>query len=121
MLFQLFHHPCIMMTYLVTASYSNLCHRYHKKFGMISFSRQMSIFVRTRDPRWRRCIYLFFCMEKSRQMACPNGLLPLTLLYLHLHEIVEGLYFYFSLSVCVCVPVNKMPAERINQFGCGFR
>ena len=24
---------------------------------------------------------------------------------LHLHEIVEGLYFYLSLSVCVCVCV----------------
>ena len=53
-------------------------------------------------------------------------------LFLHLHEIVEGLYFYFSLSVClyvcvivcvcvcVCVSVNKIPAERMHQFGCGF-
>ena len=46
---------------------------------------------------------------------------------LHLHEIVEGLYFHFSLSVCLCVClcvrrflVNKIPAERMNRFGCGF-
>ena len=50
-------------------------------------------------------------------------------LLLHLHENVEGLYFHFSLSVClslcVCVSssflVNKIPAERRHQFGCGFR
>ena len=51
-------------------------------------------------------------------------------IFLHLHEIVEGLYFYFSLSVCVsvclslCVSnflVNKIPAERMHRFGRGFR
>ena len=41
--------------------------------------------------------------------------------FLHLHEIVEGLYFHFSLSVCVCVClsgflVNKIPAERMHRF-----
>ena len=45
---------------------------------------------------------------------------------LHLHEIVEGLYFHYSLSVCVCVcvwvclSVNKIPAERMRRFGCSF-
>ena len=49
------------------------------------------------------------------------------LIFLHLHEIVEGLYFQFSLSVClsVCVSgsflVNKIPAERMHRFGRGFR
>ena len=49
-------------------------------------------------------------------------------LLLHLHEIVEGLYFHFSLSVSlsVCLSVrsflvNKIPAERMNRFGRGFR
>ena len=48
---------------------------------------------------------------------------------LHLHEIVEGLYFHFSLSVCVCLClcvcptllVNKIPAERMHRFGHVFR
>ena len=47
---------------------------------------------------------------------------------LHLHEIVEGLYFHCNLSVCLCVCVsvcpalivNKIPAERMNRFGRGF-
>ena len=29
--------------------------------------------------------------------------------FLHLHEIVEGLYFHFSLSVCLCVCVSVCP------------
>ena len=45
--------------------------------------------------------------------------------FLHLHEILEGLYFHCSLSVCLSVCpallVNYIPAERINQFGRGFR
>ena len=45
--------------------------------------------------------------------------------FLHLHEIVEGLYFRFSLSVCVsecpALLVNKIPAERMHRFGRGFR
>ena len=55
--------------------------------------------------------------------------------FLHLHEIVEGLYFHSSLSVCLCVCVsvclcvcvsgsflvNKIPAERVHRFGRGFR
>ena len=52
---------------------------------------------------------------------------------LHLHKIVEGLYFHCSLSVClsvclcvcVCVSgyflVNKIPAKRIHRFQRGFR
>ena len=51
---------------------------------------------------------------------------------LHLHEIVEELYFHCSLSVClpvclcvcVCVcpamHVNKIQAERMNRFGRGL-
>ena len=34
------------------------------------------------------------------------------ILSLHLHEIVEGLYFHCSLSVCVCV----CPALLVNKF-----
>ena len=52
----------------------------------------------------------------------------LTVGFLHLHEILEGLYFHFSLSVslcvCMCVQrflVNKIPAERMYRFGHGFR
>ena len=49
--------------------------------------------------------------------------------FLHLHEIVEGLYFHCSLSVCLsvcvcvsgCILVNKIPAERMHRFGRGFR
>ena len=46
-----------------------------------------------------------------------------SILLLHIHEKVEGLYFYFSLSfsVCVCpaLLVNKIPL--IHWFGRGFR
>ena len=51
--------------------------------------------------------------------------------FLHLSEIVEGLYFHCSLSVsvcmCVCVCVcpallvNKIQAERMHRFWRGFR
>ena len=70
----------------------------------------------------------FFCQiwEKSRSLAT---LLINRVILLHLHEIVEGLYFHFSLSVClsvcVCVSgsflVNKIPAERMHRFRRGFR
>ena len=65
--------------------------------------------------------------------ACLNGRVG----FLHLHKIVEGLYFHFSLSVCLCVRVsvcpcvcvsvcpaflvNKILAERMHRFGRGFR
>ena len=32
----------------------------------------------------------------------------LILFLLHLHKIMEGLYFHYSLSVCVCVYMSKM-------------
>ena len=51
--------------------------------------------------------------------------------FLHLYEIVEGLYFHCNLSVCLSVClwvwlfpallVSKIPAERMTRFGCGFR
>ena len=45
--------------------------------------------------------------------------------FLHLHEIVEGLYFHCSLSVCLCVCpailVNKILAERMQRLRRGFR
>ena len=42
--------------------------------------------------------------------------------FLHLYEIVEGLYFYFSLTVCACacLSVNKIPAKRMDRYGCSF-
>ena len=52
---------------------------------------------------------------------------------LHLHEIVEELYFHFSLSVCVCLyvclsvclsvslSVSTLAGEPIYQFWCDFR
>ena len=44
---------------------------------------------------------------------------------LHLHEIVEGLYFYFSLSVCACVCVcvrlwTKCWSNRYTDFDAVF-
>ena len=44
------------------------------------------------------------------------------LISLHLHEIVEGLYFHFSLSVCVCVrvsvrlSVSTLAGEPLDRF-----
>ena len=62
---------------------------------------------------------------QTQLLFWPN----IILLFLHLHEIVEGLYFYCSLSVCLSVCdskcpallVNKIPAERMHLFGHGFR
>ena len=45
------------------------------------------------------------------------AMLEVTVLLLHLHEIVKGLYFHCSLSVCLALLVNKMPAERMNRLG----
>ena len=53
----------------------------------------------------------------------------LRIMFLHLHEIEEGLYFNCSLSVClslclsVCsaLLVNKIQAEPMHQFGRDFR
>ena len=57
----------------------------------------------------------------------------ISLAFFHLHEIAEGLYFHCSLSMCLCVCecvkvcvcpallVHKIPAERMNRFGPGFR
>ena len=47
--------------------------------------------------------------------------------FLHLHDILEGLYFHCSLSVCVSVCVcvcpailvNKIPAERMHRYCTG--
>ena len=42
-------------------------------------------------------------------------------MFLHLHEIMEWLYFHCSLSVCVsvyvsvCLSVNRIPAKRIHR------
>ena len=77
----------------------------------------------------------FFCCSISKVSTISRILIQICMLraFLHLHEIVEGLYFHCSLSVCVCVCVclsvcvsgwilvNKIPAERMNRFGCGFR
>ena len=67
----------------------------------------------------------------SLSLSLSLSFSPSLRLFSHLHEIVEGLYFHRCLSVCVCVClsecvsgsflVNKMPAERMHQFGCGFR
>ena len=80
----------------------------------------------------------FLCSNSRKQMI-SLAVKPvfahyfLLVFLLHLHEIVEGLYFHCSLSVCVCVSVclsvcvsgwilvNKIPAERMNRFWCGFR
>ena len=49
----------------------------------------------------------------------------ITFSFLHLHEIVEGLYFHFSLSVCVCVCVSvrlltKCRSNRYTNFDAVF-
>ena len=70
------------------------------------------------------CLLLLNCAfpKKRRQVT--------EIIFLHLHEIVEGLYFHSSLSVCLCVClsvcvseflVNKIPAERMHRFGRSFR
>ena len=61
--------------------------------------------------------------------VCLFVYLSVCLIFLHLHKIVEGLYFHCSLSVCLCVCVsvrpallvNKILAQRMNRVGRGFR
>ena len=88
--------------------------------------------------------YSSFCLEevynsayiKARKTKGIRGQLSsncfnITLwkFFLHLHEIVEGLYFHCSLSVCVSVClsvcpailVNKIQAEQIHRFGRSLR
>ena len=64
-------------------------------------------------------------MYVSAFSECLNASSLFFFIFLHLHEIVEGLYFHCSLSVCVSVCpallVNKIPAERMHRFGRGFR
>ena len=45
----------------------------------------------------RHSVFVEYCLE-----VCHYQILSIYL-FLHFHEIVEGLYFHFSLSVCVCV------------------
>ena len=77
-----------------------------------------------------------YIMSEARRLFRKNKPVSssIKLMLLHLHKIVEGLYFHCSLSVCVCVCVsvclsvcvsnflvNKIPAERMHRFGRGFR
>ena len=63
----------------------------------------------------------------TKQVNAVKGMQVYYLFLLHLHEIMEGLYFHFILSVCVCLSVcpallvNKIPAEWMHRFGRGFR
>ena len=47
--------------------------------------------------------------RKYKQNTCKINRKRIVFAFLHLHEIVEGLYFHCSLSVCVCV----CPAELL--------
>ena len=51
----------------------------------------LSVDFYTSTKSWRNYIFIAICLCVS---VCR---------FLHLHEIVEGLYFHCSLSVCVCV------------------
>ena len=72
--------------------------------------------------------YAILC-ETFLSKSCTNMVVKDLNRFLHLHEIVEGLYFHCSLSVCVCLClsvcpallVNKIPPERMHRFGHGFR
>ena len=39
--------------------------------------------------------------------------------FLHLHEIVEELYFHVSLSLCVSLPLSVMVSVTVCVFVCG--
>ena len=57
--------------------------------------------------------------QKTKVSDTSKLSIDVSKILLHLHEIVEGLYFYLSLPVClfvnvcvcVCVSVNKVPAN----------
>ena len=63
------------------------------------------------------CYAKFHCQKESKLISCR---------FLHLLEIVEGLYFYFGLSVCVyvcvcvsvsvCPSVDEMQIEPLHRF-----
>ena len=54
------------------------------------------------------------CVSISYSLSCQGGQLQNDL-FLHLHKIVEGLYFHCSLSVCVSVCVSGCPALLVNK------
>ena len=45
------------------------------------------------------------CAECFLSASFSSSSTASSFIFLHLHEIVEGLYFYFSLSVCLSVCV----------------
>ena len=47
----------------------------------------------------------FFCTQRIRSRNFTFAWKDIVFFILHLHEIVEGLYFHSSLSLCVCVSV----------------
>ena len=64
--------------------------------------------------------------HNSRSKVTDVEVLWMLVVLLHLHGIMEGLYFHCSLSLCVCLCVcpallvNKISAERMHRFGRSF-
>ena len=110
--------PCLVLVITIFFKEKHVCLELfkdiHKKRSTclfkILFQDALSfVFIMqvTRTEKWCLCFFCFFL--------------------LHLHEIMEGLYFHCSLSVCVrvclsvCLSVNKIPAKRMNRFWRDFR
>ena len=58
--------------------------------------------------------YTSICMSSTCAflVQCHDNDILVYMFLLHLHEIVEGLYFHYSLCVCVCVSVCEQNADR---------
>ena len=76
---------CIIQLYYIVKSSQS----FTLSFMSVSNSVINLNFYYTSTKSWR-------CFHQWNQLIQP---------FLHLHEIVEGLYFHCSLSVCVCVSV----------------
>ena len=57
-------------------------------------------------------------MSMSNELTKNNLHIYFIYTILHLHQIMKGSVFT---SVCLCVSVNKIPAERMHQYGRSFR
>ena len=58
-----------------------------------------------------QCYGILQCIQNKNKIASITR--KYMLFFLHLHEIVEGLYFYCSLSVCVSVCVSVSLCVRL--------
>ena len=71
------------------------------------FWSKMSFYERTGPSDLFHILFLMIDALSQRYVYSePCFFILMKLSFLHLHEIVEGLYFHYSLSVCVCVYVS---------------